>query len=391
MDYKDMKVAELKSLCAERGIAVPSKATKAQMVGWLEAADLNSPIEVEAVPVEDEIIPAKALSVDVEAMQAAAIGLTAAMDDAATALGEFDVEDGTLEAMAVGDVKVCEAGIASALNDVDARRKELTRLLTEPKKAIDAKVKELTGPLSELAQRYADRRQAVYMEGYEAQYQECCIANGLEAMVQAVPFDRFIARHGQWTSRTANPVKTQEKIAEEVARIARDWEALRGLKGSMRFYDDAEACFFETFDLNAAINRNKERTAQQQRIDAMNAEREDNERWQREAAERNARAWESAQEPPQTPVFEEVAPEPVPMQEPPAEPARAPQRKRYTFTVLLSDSEFEAFKSWKTGWNGGVGIGGDWTCKAIDALAIIKAQNERIAELEAALNKKEVA
>ena len=135
-----MKRGELAALCGERGIAVPSKATKAQMVQWLEAADLSSPIEVEAVTVDDEIIPASALAVDIDGMQRAAVELTEAMDAAATALGEYDVDDEIIGGMAISDVRACEDGIAAALNDVDARRKELTRLLTEPKKAIDARL-----------------------------------------------------------------------------------------------------------------------------------------------------------------------------------------------------------------------------------------------------------
>lgn len=369
MDYAKMKADELRSLCRQLGIKASAKATKAAMVELLEAHDLEQPVEVEAVAIDDEIIPANVMAVDVGGMQRAAVELTEAMDAAATVLGEYDVEDEVIGSMAIADVRVCEDGIAAALKDVDARRKELTRLLTEPKKAIDAKVKELTEPLSELAQRYADRRQDVYMEGYAAQYEECCIANGMEALAQAVPFDSFIARHGQWTARTANPVKTQQKIADEVMRIARDWETLRGLQHSMRFYDEAEREFFATLDLNAAINRNKAVTDQQEKVEAMRREREETERWQREAAERNARAWEAAQEPPApawTPVFEEVEPEPAPTPEPNPEPAPAPQgradgRRRYHFEAWMTEAELASFREWKNV----CGIGEGWTFREV--------------------------
>lgn len=36
VDYSTLKVAELKALCAERGIEVPTKATKAVLIGLLE-------------------------------------------------------------------------------------------------------------------------------------------------------------------------------------------------------------------------------------------------------------------------------------------------------------------------------------------------------------------
>lgn len=369
-----MKVQELKRLLTDRGIGFPSKATKAELVELLEQED--QPIEVEAVTVDEEIIPRNFLSIDAEAMQAAALELTAAMDEAATALGEFDVDDAEIDAMGIADIKVCEGGIASAINDVDEKRKALTKMLTEPKKAIDEKVKELTVPLEALKGRYADARQAVLEKGYRAQYEDCCIANGMDKLAQVVPYDKFIAGHKQWVSRTANPLKTQEKIADEVARIAKDWEALRGLRGSMRFYDEAEACFFDTLDLNAAITRNKERTAQQQKIDAMNAEREEVERWRREQEAQRA------QEPPRMPVFTEVEPEPAPIQEPPANavmareaafpeapmeaaPAvnalRADGRRRYHFEAWLNDAELASFREWKNA----CGVGDGWTYREV--------------------------
>ena len=363
MDYGNMKVAELRRLCMERGIAIPAKATKAQLMQWLEAYDLNNPIEVEAVAIEDEIIPANVLAVDVDGMQRAAVALTEAIDAAATALGEYDVDDGVLDAMSVSDIRICEDGIAAALKDVDERRKELTRLLTSPKKAIDEKVKELTGPLGELAGRYADARQSVLMKGYAAQYEDCCIANGMEALAQAVPFDSFIARHGQWVSRTANPVKTQEKIADEVARIAKDWATLRSLRGSMRYYDEAEREFFATLDLNAAISKNEAVTAQQERVEAMRREREEAERWRAEQAAKQAQEQPA---PAWTPEFEEVEPEPVPTPKPPAEPARAPQgrqdgRRRYHFEAWMTEAELASFREWKNA----CGIGEGWTYKEV--------------------------
>jgi hypothetical protein len=376
MDYKVMKRDELAALCRERGIAFPAKATKAKLAELLDASDLAEPIEVEAVEIDDEIIPANVLAVDVDGMQRAAVELAEAIDAAATALGEYDVDDDVLDAMSVSDIRICEDGIAAALKNVDDRRKELTRMLTGPKKAIDEKCKEATVPLSQLGDRYKDARQSIYEKGYRAQYEDCCIKYGMERLLDLVPYEKLIAPHGQWVSRTANPVKTQEKIDAEVARIAKDWETLRGLKGSMRFYDEAEREFFATLDLNAAIDKNKTVTAQQERVDAMRREQEEAERWRAEQAAKRA------QEPPApawTPVFEEVEPEPAQTPEPPAEPARAQLRRMYTFTAMLSDEEFEAFKKWKR--DSGAG-GNSWHCKAIDALAVIEAQNARIAELE---------
>lgn len=347
MGYRDMTKAQLSELLRERGIGHPSKATKAEMVDLLEAEELATPIEVEAVEINDQIIPANALAIDAEALRRAAVGLTETMDAAATALGEYDVDDATLDAMSVGDIKVCEEGIATAIRYVDEDRKELTRMLTAPKKLVDEKCRELTEPLKALQSRYAQARENVYMRGYEAQYHECCIANGIEALIDAVPFDRFMEMHPRWTARTANPVKTQERIAEEVERVAKDWRTLQSMRGSMRFYDDAEIAFFDTLDLRAAIGRNDERTRGQERIDAMNAEREANERWR-------------VQNAPGTRIPDaggEVAAE---TRNDAPEPTRARQaRKLYRFSAWLTDAEVQSLREWKNA----CGIGEGWTFK----------------------------
>ena len=386
VDYTEMRYNDLRALCKERGIAYPNGSKKADLVEMLERADLASPIEVEAVAVEDEIIPANALMIDGKALQAAALELTETMDVAATALGDYDVDDAALDAMAVSDIRICEDGIAAAVNEVDAKRKELTRMLTAPKKLVDEKCKELTEPLKALGLRYRDARESIYLKGYEAQYTECCVANGMEGLLDAVPFDAFMAMNPRWLTRTANPVKTQEKIADEVGRIAKDWRTLQSMRGSMRFYDDAEIEFFKTLDLKSAIERNGQRTAEQERIDAMNREREENERWRRERAmqadadeiESFNRAIVEQQLNAYAPAFEAVEPE----QEQPAGTARNayadeqahmrelvaehvadghPNRRRYHFEAWLDDAELASFREWKNA----CGIGTGWTFKEV--------------------------
>ena len=185
------------------------------------------------------------------------------------------------------------------------------------------------------------------------------VGNGLDALIDALPFDEFMALHPAWTKRNANPVKTQERISEEVARAAREWESLRRMRASMRFFDDAQAAFFKTLDMQAAIKANDERTAAQERVDAMERQREENERWKREQAE----GWSKMQAAgtPWTPDFTEVEPEPAPIQEQPAETVSAPQRKRYRFEAWLDENELASFREWKNACNVGTG----WTYREV--------------------------
>lgn len=291
MDYVNMKVAQLKAICDERGIEYKGNARKADLVALLEKSE--KPIEVQASVVEESIIPQNALSLDIESMQDAAIALTQAIDAAATTFGDMQADAEMISAMSVPEVRICEDGIAAAIKEVDERRLELTRMLTAPKKVIDDKCKEMTEPLRDLAAMYANARESKYLQGYEAQYQECCIANGMEALICAVPFSRFMAMHPRWTARNANPVKVQEKISEEVERIAADWATLRTMSDSMRFYDDAEVEFFRSLDVKRAIEANNRREADQARIDAMNAERAANEAWRKQRQQQAAMQNES--------------------------------------------------------------------------------------------------
>lgn len=367
VSYQDMTINELRKLCKDRAIPYPSKAKKAELVEALDAYDLAQPIEVRAVEIEDDIIPANVLSVDMQAVADGLAGLTAAMDEASAVYGEMAVDEETAKGMSMEDIRICRQGIADARKAVNERRLEVTRMLKAPIDAINAECKKLDAVAEDGDAILAEAYDAVIMTGYRAQYCECCIANGLDAMVDVVPFESFMAKHPRWTARTANPVKTQEHIAEEVERIAKDWRTLQSMRFSMAFYDDAEAEFWRSLDVKAAIEANNARQARQQQVEAMRRQQEENERW---AAQRAA-------EMPQTPVFTEVEPEPVPEQERPAEPARAPERRRYTFTVLMSDAELAEFKQWKN-----QGIGDDWHCKAIDAIAEIAALKARTEELE---------
>ena len=139
---------------------------------------------------------------------------------------------------------------------------------------------------------------------------------------------------------------------------------------SMAYYDDAEAEFWRSLDVKAAVEANNARQARQQQVEAMRRQQEENERW---AAQRAA-------EMQQTPVFTEVEPEPVPEQERPAEPVSKPQvddfsphpswgepvtpsteRRRYRFEAWMTDAELASFREWKNA----CGIGEGWTYREV--------------------------
>lgn len=340
-EYSSMKVDELKREIRRRGLDLPAKAKKADLVAVLEQADLETPIEVEAVTMETDLVPAGALDIDMQAVQQAAITLTETIEQATTALDQYAVDDETLETMTAADLRICEDGLAAAIKSVDDKRLELTRMLTAPKKAIDTRCKELVEPLKELAARYAETREGMLEQGFRNQYAYSCETYGMTQLAEVVPYEQFIAMHPRWTGRTANPVRTQEKIADEVARIAEDWRTLQSLRGGMRHYDDAEAEFWRTLDVKAAIERNNSRDQEQANVERMRAEQAENEAWKAEHEVARDYVAEAA--------FEEV-------------PERTePVRQQYRFTVWLSSAEVTALREWKNS----TGIGREWLFKEV--------------------------
>ena len=117
----------------------------------------------------------------------------------------------------------------------------------------------------ELDERNAQKRQERYelmCEFYESD------APTLAALV---PIERFgVVRDKISVAKSWSLVKEQEKLHAQLVQALNDWAALK--TGHLAFEKEAEAEFFRTLSLQAALNLNAMREEEQARIDQLNAE-----------------------------------------------------------------------------------------------------------------------
>ena len=118
---------------------------------------------------------------------------------------------------------------------------------------------DLTEALNE-ADKIARAKRAAVLE--EAYYDMA------PALVPVVPWERIYER--SWTNKTHGEVRAKEDLAAKVAKIAADWETLKGL--GLENQEDAELEFFQTLNLSSAITHAKEALERKARLEAMKAE-----------------------------------------------------------------------------------------------------------------------
>ena len=333
-----MKVAELKRLCDEQGLEYGSNVKKAELVRLLER--YAEPIEVEAQVVDDEMIPVKPFAIDMTKVNEGIGDLTDAIDNVLTVYGEMEVEDEVIADMQTDDLVSCEKALSDALDEADEIRKQLGRDYRKPLDEANARYKELTAPAYALRDKFQEQRKSNRRNGLERTYIDFCESNGMSKLPQLVPFQRLLDRNTRWMAINSNAGTAAQNVEKTAKSIIDDWGTLSEQRASMRFYDEAEAEFFKTLDLSAAIRLNQERTAVHEQLEAARAEREAVEAWRKSM---------------QTPRFVEVEPEPpvqetVQAHEPAAgvvhdEPSVAVDvRKPYVIFLDMTDSEKQKFK-----------------------------------------------
>ena len=269
--------------------------------------------------------------------------ITADFDAMATALDKImePYEGMTLEALAEmpeKDLKAVRADINRIIKNVDGACKAVNKAYSEPYKAFKERVQALLAPAHEKADILASAvnekerlRKAAKYEQIEDAYLEYA-----PALAPVVTFDQLL--DNKWLNKTPALPKAIEELYAKVDEIAANWEALKKQLPSMKFAQEAEAEFFRTLDLGAAISLNSAREAEQERIEAMRAEVE---------ANRQAQAPEPMPEPTPEPTpeadysavskavqhAEEVEPDPA---------------IKYRLTIWLTPTEREALKGWLT-------------------------------------------
>lgn len=193
--------------------------------------------------------------------------------------------------------------INGAINSLEDRRKVIKRAYSKPLTDFEDDLKLRINRLKEASATYtkalntadeiARAKRAAVLE--EAYYEMA------PALVPVVPFERILEH--TWTNKTHGEVRAKEDLAAKVAKIAADWETLKGL--GLENQEEAEIEYFQTLDLSSAITHAKEALERKARLEAMKAE---------------------------------VEPEPEPEPEPTPEPAPDPpdpQEKRQRMVIFI--------------------------------------------------------
>lgn len=233
-----------------------------------------------------------------------------------------DMDDEAIAKMDVKEAKACHADLNRIIKEVDDERKLIKAEYERPLKEFEAEVANLLTPakgaklkLKEYIDAHTEKEREFIRQGLERTYEDFA-----PILVPVVPFERILEINPKWLNKSYGAAKAATELEDAVEKIAKDWEVLKRARSLMRFYDEAEAVFFRTLDINEAMRHNDEREEEQRRIDEMKAEQA------ALAVERTEEA------------------------------LSGDGRKHYSFSVWLDDNELASLREWKTACS----IGREW-------------------------------
>lgn len=179
----------------------------------------------------------------------------------------------TLVDASTDDVKRLSQDLSRHYRDADEARKRFKREWQEPQKAVEAAFKEALAPMKELVDVYKSELDVRNAQKHQERYRLMCefYEADAPALAELVPIERFgIVRDKISVAKSWSLVKEQEKLHALLVQALNDWAALK--TGHLAFEKEAEAEFFRTLSLQAALNLNAMREEEQARIDQLNAE-----------------------------------------------------------------------------------------------------------------------
>ncbi len=267
MGYEGMKVAELRALAEERGVAVGKGARKADVVRALEEADAG------VRPVEAEVVEEEPGGIAVSLLPGTLCADFAALDARIDAV--LEPYEGWEPSAATEDELRQVARERRYLNGVarelDERRKEVKREYLRPLAELEGMVNERRDRIKAVAGRLKaveDEADAARRAAKEAELREHYEAvAGLLADV--VPYERVA--DPKWLNKSPHVEECKRELEDRCRKAASDWEALKGL--SLEYADEAELRFFQTLDLGDATAYASKLAEDKRRLEAMKAER----------------------------------------------------------------------------------------------------------------------
>lgn len=250
-----------------------------------------------------ESVEAKALDTDLAVVKVdpqkvtdLILGMDAEVRKCNAIVAEF--AGSTLADASTDDVKRLSQDLSRHYKDADEARKRFKREWQEPQKEVERAFKDALAPMKELVDAYKGELDERNAQKRQERYELMCEFYEADAptLAELVPIERFgIERDKMSVAKSWSLVKEQERLHAQLVQALNDWAALK--TGHLAFEKEAEAEFFRTLSLQAALNLNAMREEEQARIDKLNAEMG-------------------------------VAPEPEPMPEPTPDPEPMPEQER---------------------------------------------------------------
>lgn len=232
---------------------------------------MTKPVEVTAEVVEDNAIvrvdftPAT-ITVDYDAIRAKITNMV----EPYMGLSE--------DQWAAVDMKECKASRAhmnKIVKDIDDSRKLVTKTYMEPLKELEDFCKEISGVVKDCsatvdaAIKTRETREKEYKrQQLEDYFLNFCSDNGFRALTESVTFDAIM--DASWLNKSFAIKKAQAAIEAKTLEIMQAWQTLSNSQLFDR--DGAMLTFFKTLSVTAALNYDAERKAQQERLEAFEAE-----------------------------------------------------------------------------------------------------------------------
>lgn len=173
-------------------------------------------------------------------------------------------------AMPLADVKACAKDLRGMKKELEESRRAIKREYNKPLDAFEAGVKALVAQIDDHLKLYADAEATAeeIRKGEKEDALRSFYEDFAPALVPVVPFERIM--NPRWLNKTFAKKKAEDELQEIVERIARDWETLK--QTTLNFPAEAEAEFFRSLDIGAAISHDTALRAENDRIQALRAE-----------------------------------------------------------------------------------------------------------------------
>ena len=229
---------------------------------------------------EGLMIPSSSFAIDTSEVQRDLAELAGAIDEALTIYGDLLVTDETFASLDRKEIRRRELAVSRSIRTADEMRRKLNRDYKIPLDLAKKRYDELMGPVIELHGAYKQRRiefeereKTDKLEAIRRIYEGLAPQIALPSSNGApapVPFERILESHG---SKWLNKGKELDEIETEVSTIVKliaSGERIIDESG-LAHATEAKAVFWQTLDIDAALARDRELCAFEERQAALSA------------------------------------------------------------------------------------------------------------------------